>query len=327
MTSFRFSNSTIHVDTRRIAPVALTLGFFALSACTPSVDGVRTASVQAVPPRVEVPPSAPAASAPPSAGEVVPSATSGRNGLEVPDAPPPGPFLCGEGAPSLDALCTCLLNVPDEPLNTSGEKATCDRVSGVDLGSPRLMLVGFGAEADAPGERLYVFVAHDGPAYRIVAQLGHDFEPGAFGVHNQWRFRGAGKKLAGGRDFLVLRSTVENRDFNMAGLELCSHDVEQETVCALGDATRPTRCVVVPTSTSSGCGPGAEVDPNDVELKAEMAERAQSWSTSSAAVTWSLTDDGAVVVEHVKGDKALVPSGTLGRHRLLGSPRSVAPSK
>jgi hypothetical protein len=236
-------------------------------------------------------------------------------------------LACSDGAASLEALCTCLLAKADELMNPTSAKATCEPVKEPRLGTPALAVVGFGAPSDEPGERKYVLVAHDGPVHRVVAELGHDFVPGAFGVDNDWSLLGAETKAVAKREVVVVRSKVANHDSNLAGLESCQHDVAQETVCAMGDANRPTRCVLVPMVTESGCGAGAEPDPSDLDSKALLEERKRAWSKAKAVLAWSVEADGSLLVQRVSGDAKLVSAGTLGPHPLFLTGESKSPAK
>jgi hypothetical protein len=96
---------------------------------------------------------------------------------------------------------------------------------------------------------------------------------------------------------VVVRSAIDDNDMNLAGLEQCFDHAEVETVCALGEGARPTRCVSVRVKEEMGCGPGVEVDEDDEEAKALVAERKPTWSTTRTARTWTLTGDGSIEIQ------------------------------
>jgi tetratricopeptide (TPR) repeat protein len=231
-------------------------------------------------------------------------------------APAEGALPCAAGAPEIGALCKCLLADANTPLIPEDSPKVCALEKTPSLGDPRLSVVKYGAEM--LGEQAHVLVVHDGALLRPVASLGTDYEPGAFGVHNEATVTGGEARTLGARKVVVVKSQQHNHDFNMAGLELCHDDEDTETVCALGSGATPTRCFSVPVRRSEGCGPGVEVDPAeiDADLEATLAEMKKGWHTSEAKLSWSLGDDGKVVVKKESGDDALVRAGLVGAHPL-----------
>jgi len=164
-----------------------------------------------------------------------------------------------------------------------------------------------------------MLAARDGSALRPIGDLGHDYEPGAFGVHNEAKVVGASMKIVGARTVLVVKSEQHNSDMNMAGLELCTDDENLETVCAMTQDKKPMRCVTVPVSTEAGCGPGVDADEADLdaETKEALANLKTSWHKSDAKLRWNVADDGTLVVEKLSGDPGLVQKGMLGPHPLF----------
>ncbi len=224
-----------------------------------------------------------------------------------------GELVCAEGAASIETLCGCLRKRKADLLVMEGDEVTCRSLPvSLTLGTPRLSVVRWGSANEAQ----YLLVAHDGPTFRPVAELGRDYEPGAFGVHNASTVPGGEKRKLGEREVFVVKSEVRNTDMNLAGLEECFEDVDRETVCALGDEKKPTRCIVVPVSTKSGCGQGVEPDPSELDdaMKELLAERKAGWSSTSSALTWSISPQGKLVVRPV-GD-ASASSGPVGEHPL-----------
>ena len=142
------------------------------------------------------------------------------------------------------------------------------------------------------------------------AELGRDFEPGAFGVHNTSRVLGGELRHVGGREVVVVKSEVRNTDFNLAGLEECIDNTDRETVCALGHGTTPTRCIGVPVSSESGCGLGVEPEDMDEEAKQLVAERKAEWKHTSQKLSWTVAPDGKLVIRTNAGAIA-------GTHRLF----------
>ncbi len=231
--------------------------------------------------------------------------------------PPASSLPCAAGAPSAEELCTCLLK-SGAVFMPEGERPVCavDPVS-LTLGTPRVAVVRQGAETT--GERIYLLVARDGAALRPVADLGHDYEPGAFGVHNEAVVKGGGLRIIGPRTVVVIKSELSNNDTNMAGLELCTDHEELETVCTATSDKTPVRCVTVPVSISAGCGPGVDVDEADLdpETKEALATMKTSWHKSEVKLGWSVTEDGRLLVQKTSGDATLLPTGLIGPHPLF----------
>ena len=230
---------------------------------------------------------------------------------------PESSLPCASGAPSAEELCTCLLK-SNAVFMPEGERPVCavDPVS-LTLGTPRVAVVRQGAET--MGERIYLLVARDGASLRPVAELGRDYEPGAFGVHNEAKVQGGGLKIIGARTVVVVKSEQHNSDMNMAGLELCTDTEELETICTTGDDKKPLRCVTVPVSIAAGCGAGAEVDEADLDAdtKETLATMKAGWHKSDVKLTWSLSDDGKLIVRKASGDATLLPTGVVGAHPLF----------
>ncbi len=209
---------------------------------------------------------------------------------------------CAQGAKTVEALCTCLVATREVFTGMGNAKPVCGATAAsLSLGTPRLSVIRLGAPEDGPGERLYVLVARDGATLRPVADLGSDYEPGAFGVHNEAKVVGGVVKPAGTRSVVVVTSEQDDLDHNLAGLEACTHVEKRETVCALGEGDKPTRCVTVPISTESGCGPGVQPEDLDAESRALLAERKKDWGKTSSKHTWSVAPDGSLVVKSDKG--------------------------
>ncbi|APR76544.1 Hypothetical protein A7982_01891 [Minicystis rosea] len=236
--------------------------------------------------------------------------------LDAAGGPPAEALPCASGAATVDALCTCLLADKNGPMAPDDVQKKCEAEKTPAFGDARLSVIAYGAEM--LGERAHLLVARDGGVLRPVAHLGLDYEPGAFGVHNEARVVGGEAKTFGARRVIVVKSEQRNTDQNMAGLELCEASEDLETVCALGSGSSPTRCYTVPVMLSSGCGAGVEPDPAelDEDMKKSIAEMAKGWHKSKAKLSWSLSEDGKVVVKQVSGDAGIVRAGIVGEHPL-----------
>lgn len=228
------------------------------------------------------------------------------------------PLPCNEGHANPEAMCACLVAHKDGVMTMWDEAPTCSKEKGTPpLGDGRLSVFVWGGEQ--MGERVRVLAVREGKTTRPVADLGRDYEPGAFGVHNEAVVKGGEVRSVGGHTVVVVRSEQNDSDSNMAGLELCTHVAKLETVCALGDAPGSTRCTpAIPVDTRSGCGIGVEPEPNeiDADVRAAMAEVKKRASSSRATAAWSIAEDGKVTVRFVSGAKDLVPKNVLRVHSL-----------
>ncbi|MFT3765375.1 MAG: tetratricopeptide repeat protein [Minicystis sp.] len=236
--------------------------------------------------------------------------------LEGLGGPPEQSLPCPGGAVSMEKLCACLFAGNDAPMMPEDGKKYCEKQAQPALGDARLSIVSYGAEM--LGERVHLLVAYEDGTLSPVAELGRDYEPGAFGIHNEARVVGAETRTFGRHRVLVVKSEQRNADQNMAGLELCEESEDLETVCALGDRSTFTHCFTVPVRISSGCGPGVEPDPAELDddTKAQLAEMQKGWKTQEVKLSWALADDGRLVVKKVSGADSLIRKGLVGVHKL-----------
>ena len=225
------------------------------------------------------------------------------------------PRSCATSFADTTALCACLVDHKDE-IMTFDEKVTC-KASTPALGDPRLGVVGWGTEG--LGGRQHLLTVREGNRVRILTELGADYEPGAFGVHNSAKVNGGEKRTVNGHTVVVVRSEQDDNDSNMAGLEFCINHAKLETVCALGDAAGATTCTPpIPVWTETGCGPGLDLDPAELddETKKELADIKKRATKSHTKTTWNLADTGVVTVTITEGSRDLVPASVLTPHPL-----------
>jgi hypothetical protein len=244
-----------------------------------------------------------------------PEVASRRKSLEAKAPPPAPPVPCASPVADVGALCTCLFGDKTDYLG-SGANPACEAEKDVPpLGDPRLSVVKWSGGDMA--ETAHMLALSDEKGVRVLADLGHDYEPGAFGVHNTSEVKGGDAKTVNGKSVVVVRSEENDNDFNMAGLELCSQTQKWETVCKLA---APATCVPVAVSTISGCGVGVEPDPKDLddETKKALADIKAHATTQHAETSWTIGDDGKLVVRLIPGGTSdLVLKGMLGSHPLF----------
>jgi len=230
----------------------------------------------------------------------------------------PSSLPCAAGATSPEALCGCLLEDFKKNAALQGETPRCSLVEVQGgLGAPELVALWYGNES--PGEGFHLLAVREAGVVRPLADLGHDYLPGAFGVENVAKVLGGAVRKVGARSAVVVRSEQRDRDFNAAGLELCLSSADLETVCSMADAAVPTRCLTVPVALEAGCGPGVEPSGNELtpETKATVAKLRKRWKRTKAKLRWSIAENGKLVVQKVSGDADLIPAATIGRHALF----------
>jgi tetratricopeptide (TPR) repeat protein len=227
---------------------------------------------------------------------------------------------CTEGFDAIKNLCDCLLAKKDD-LVLAGEAAvTCDaEKSEASLGDERLSLVSL--KVEFPAERALILVAKDGKKHRAVALLGADFSPGAFGVNNFIKVDGGKARKVKSRTLVSVAGTQENLDTNMAGLEACRYTEKAVTHCVLGEGDGATKCTrPLPLEISSGCGPGVEVDPADLDpetLEFVKALKANAKPPETVKASHDVDDTGKLVSKVESGDASLLPKHAIGERQLI----------
>ena len=219
---------------------------------------------------------------------------------------------CSNGSANTNELCTCLKGVKDYAFPEDAKRVCEPSPSQISLGDSRLAVVVWGAEM--LGEKPHFLTVQEGNRVRSVANLGTDYEPGAFGVHNEAQVKGGEAKKVNGHDVVVVRSEQHDTDMNQAGLEACTHTEKRETVCALGTAVGSSKCTApIPVSVDDGCDVGVTPDPADMDddTKAAIAEIKKSAHSSHAKTKWTLSDTGVVTVTLAEGSKDLIDASVL----------------
>lgn len=229
---------------------------------------------------------------------------------------------CTKPVANVAALCACLAKHSGELMMLLDQKPACVETK-VKMGDPRLFGIDWGAEGDSDsivGERIHLLAVREGKEVRVVADLGHDYEPGAFGVHNRAEPKGGEVRKIGSRSVAVVRAEENDTDFNMAGLEMCTMHAKHEVVCAVGDAPSSTKCTPpLALTVESSCGVG--VRPEDKDLDADTKEALREIEGRAhhdkGKATWSLEENGAVEVRVVEGSRDLFQAATLRPIRLF----------
>ena len=225
------------------------------------------------------------------------------------------PSACDQAFPTIDALCSCQLKREDLLITASPKR--CQALKS-DFAEKRLSVIEVSAETMGV-DASKLLVAKDADGFRVVAEVGSTYVPGAFGVDNESTVKSAtGKKL---KQFTVVEviHVQENHDANLAGLEVCHEAYEIHTLCVL-DEKAPTRCALaIPVESSIGCGPGAEPDPSETDAAIlAMAKSAKDGAYKHEAKTsFSWDENGELTVKLESGDATILPKSLLGKHALL----------
>lgn len=216
---------------------------------------------------------------------------------------------CMQGFPDVAALCRCLGSEGKEDFFVpETTKFTCARKATKPLGDGRFSVVEAGGEE--MGERSHLLVVQEAGRVRRLETLGTDYEPGAFGVHNQATVLGGESRNVGGHTVVVVHSVQDDNDFNMAGLELCEYHAKLDTVCAVGDKAGETRCTPpIATEVTSGCGPGVVPEEKDLDddTREALREIKKNATSKSTKAEWSIAPDGKVTVTIKSGPPDLLP--------------------
>lgn len=225
------------------------------------------------------------------------------------------PVPCPRDFPTLDALCGCLKGEasrdrpvlpPDDPLRCTTEK--------VKSADGDLFTVKIGPEI--MGERTHLAVAKTAKGVRPVGVLGHDFEPGAFGVHNEANVTGIEETTIEGRKVWLVRSEQSNFDQNLAGLEQYHDTIDLLTFCLPPTADKPPSCPVqYPTEVHTTLS-YPDFDGMSAEDKEEQKERRKSGYDRRARLTHEISG-GMVIVKLTKGTAKDVRPGAIGPHKLF----------
>lgn len=228
---------------------------------------------------------------------------------------------CSEGYASVKDLCGCLEKKAESVMFVEPQgKLSCEAEPKQDLGDARLSVLKL-ANEEGLYQAAYFLVAEDGKKLRAVAHIGDAYEPGAFGVHNSFEVKG-GKTHAKGA-VVAVHHLEEHTDMNMAGLEVCSETYEADTLCVLGQKDTPTFCArTIPVLIASGCGPGVEPEPGDLDPEtAEMVKSIKASAThSETKASWSVDDAGKLTVKVTDGKAGDYPKALLEDVALLAKP-------
>lgn len=225
----------------------------------------------------------------------------------LPDAstPPPKNAFCARRFAEDLALFQCLERVDDEAFLKSPLVAAREPVTGLP---PPFGIARFGN--DGIGLTVHLLLRSTSQnAVEPVAELGRAWNPGAFGVHEDYSFTSAKESVFGKRHVVEVHGRHEHGDADYAGLSVSTETLELATVCSY-EGDEPMKCIgpLVVASTETQTYP---IDPKDLtaEDKAlvQVLKKEKPVSTVSAKADLALAADG-VTLTAVSGPKELLPN-------------------
>ncbi len=225
----------------------------------------------------------------------------------LPDAsvlPPKNAFCARRFAEDL-ALFQCLERVEDEVFLKSSLVAAREPVTGLP---PPFGIVRFGNEGIGLTVHLLVRSTSQN-AVEPVAELGRAWNPGAFGVHEDYTFTSAKESVFGKRHVVEVHGRHEHGDADYAGLSVSTETLELATVCAY-EGDEPMKCIgpLVVASTETQTYP---IDPKDLSAEDKalvlVLKKEKPVSAISAKADIALAADG-VTITAVSGPKVLLPN-------------------
>lgn len=225
----------------------------------------------------------------------------------LPDAstPPPKNAFCARRFAEDIALFQCLERVDDEAFLKSPLVAAREPVTGLP---PPFGIVRFGN--DGVGLTVHLLVRSTSQnAVEPVAELGRAWNPGAFGVHEDYGFTSAKEVVFGKRHVVEVHGRHEHGDADYAGLSVSTETLELATVCSY-EGDEPMKCIgpLVVASTETQTYP---IDPKDLSAEdkalVQVLKKEKPVSTVSAKADLALAADG-VTITAVSGPKELLPN-------------------
>ncbi|HWB77360.1 MAG TPA: hypothetical protein VG755_20475 [Nannocystaceae bacterium] len=133
-------------------------------------------------------------------------------------------------------VCECLLATqPQDDVDAAPRECEL-KPTGVEWFSvAKYAMSGFGEEN--------VMLVARGPAgWSVVAQLDYVYNPGAFGIYEEWELASAKERTVGGHTIVEVVSHKSRSDSDMGVDEMESEVTDTLVVCERGDTTTAPRC-------------------------------------------------------------------------------------
>lgn len=209
---------------------------------------------------------------------------------------------CDARFPSRKDLEGCLRSQASKEL-TMFDPAKPTVLEEKEKGPGGLSVIRWGQQ-DGP-EHPYFLIAEGSWGARRIAILGQDFEPGAFGVHNEGNFSRFESLKVGSRDLVLVWWGQSNYDSNMAGLQADTYTSKNLTVCVLGGASGEPVCPVsVPLEeTTENLYP---IEPTEDAMRAEIDEMKKKNPPFEKVekASFQISEEGLFKVREIQGKRA-----------------------
>ncbi len=232
---------------------------------------------------------------------------AGVGGTAPAPAPPTHEVACDKPFANTAALCACL--------------APTGSACGVDASSPtsesgELEVVKASTSLD--GENVFFLVADDQGGVRPVAELGHDYHPGAFGIDQTTKILAIDEQRIGDHKVAVARVESADDDTSNEGAEVIAVRTLRSTVCLLRDTKHPTTCPLsVPIETDDTHSFPRPAGDLTAEARAYVEAHAKEAHEIHVRRRGQLAGTGEAVVALAKGEEKEVTPGLLGHHPLF----------
>lgn len=203
------------------------------------------------------------------------------------------------------ALFQCLERVKDDDFNAGTLLASNEPVVGL---VPPFRVVRFGNDEAGLGVFLLVRKT-SGDALEPVAELARVWNPGAFGINEEYTYMSSKETVFGKRRVVEVHGRREHGDADYAGLMLTTETTEQVTVCVY-EGDEPMQCVgplalAVTEALAYPLDPSG-LEPEDKALLAGLRKERPP-TTVSARAELAVTAEG-ITVTLATGPKELLPS-------------------
>lgn len=209
---------------------------------------------------------------------------------------------CDGAFADLGALCTCrITREQDSVMLMSHAVPVCAEQPVPSVDGLKVLRWGVG---DSLGENQWFLAARGKDGWRKLVDVGSDFEPGAFGVHNEAKVDSITSRTVQGRRVALVEWTQHNTDMNMAGLEVNTYEAHHLTVCVLDDQPRCPVSLPLVENTSLEYSRDL-VDADDTETQRTLAEleRDNPPFSRSATARYVIDDQGKLTVTETRGKR------------------------
>ena len=219
------------------------------------------------------------------------------------------PVVCGRRFSEDLALFQCLERVTDDGFAATPIVSAFDAPAGL---VPPMRLAHYGNEAAGLTAYLLVRTTSQG-AIEPIAELARAWNPGAFGVHEEYTYTASKETVYGKRHVVEVYGRHSHTDADYGGLSVANVTTEQATVCAYeGDEAATCLAPLVLSVTETQTYP---MDPKGLSAEDNallaVLRKDKPPSTQSARAELSTTTN-EVTVTRVSGPQELLPS--LGKH-------------